>query len=61
MDYGERIILYRTVYSSKADKKAYNQEIVDYLNSRDDISAQEMRSILEELDFEVDSEGYISW
>lgn len=61
MDYGERIILYRTVYSSKADKRAYNQDIIDYLNERDDISAQEMRTILEELDFKVDTEGYITW
>lgn len=60
-DYGEKIILYRTVYSSKADKRAYNQEIVDYLNSRDDISYGEMKSILEELDMEVDSEGNITW
>ena len=61
LDDGEKIILYRTVYSSKADKKAYNQDIIDYLNQRDDISYQEMKSILEELDFEVDDEGYIKW
>ena len=61
MDYGEKIIMYRTMYSSKDDKKAYNQDIIDYLNERDDISAQEMRTILEELDFKVDSEGYITW
>lgn len=61
MDYGERIILYRSVYSSKADKRAYNQDIIDYLNERDDISYEDMKAILEELDFNVDSEGYITW
>lgn len=60
-DYGEKIILYRTVYSSKADKRTYNQEIIDYLNGRDDISYEQMKSILEELDMEVDSEGNVSW
>lgn len=61
IDYGERIILYRTVYSSKTDKRKYNQDIIDYLNERDDIDYQQMKSILEELDMEVDSEGYITW
>lgn len=61
MDYGERLILYRTVYSSKADKRAYNQDIIDYLNEREDISYQQMKSILEELDMEVDSNGNITW
>jgi hypothetical protein len=61
LDYGEKLILYRTVYSSKSDKRSYNQVIIDYLNERNDISYQEMKTILEELDMEVDSEGYITW
>lgn len=61
IDYGERIILYRTVYSSKSDKRKYNQDIIDYLNGRDDISYDEMKSILEELEMEVDSNGNITW
>ena len=61
LDYGEKIILYRTVYTSKADKRAYNQDIIDYLNERDDISYQQMKTILEELDFKVDDKGYIKW
>ena len=60
-DYGEKIILYRTVYSSKSDQRTYNMEIIDYLNSRDDISYSDMELILEELGMEVDSEGNISW
>ena len=61
LDYGERLILYRTVYSSKADKRAYNMEIINYLNERDDISYQQMKMILEELEMEVDSKGNITW
>lgn len=61
IDYGEKIILYRSVYDSKADKAAYNQDIVNYLNSRDDISYSEMEMILKHLGFDVDSQGNISW
>ena len=61
LDYGEKIILYRTQYSSKSDKRAYNDEIIDYLNSRDDISYMEMKSILEELGMKIDSRGNITW
>lgn len=57
-DYGERIILFKTQYP-KDD--TYNQDIIDYLNARDDISGQEMKTILIELGFTVDDEGYISW
>ena len=58
LEFGERIILFKTEYPAD---DTYNQQIIDYLNSRDDISPQEMRTILEELDFKVDSEGYITW
>lgn len=58
LDYGERIILFRQQYPSN-DK--YNQDIVDYLNSRDDISYEEMESILKALDFKVYSDGTVTW
>ena len=61
LDEGQKAILYRVNSDSKTDKRKYNRVIVDYLNSRDDISYDEMNTILEELDFTVDSEGYISW
>lgn len=61
LDYGQRIILYRSMYSSKQDKADYNNDIIDYLNSRDDISYEDMVTILEELDMVVDDEGYITW
>ncbi|MBR2388153.1 MAG: hypothetical protein IKB02_05460 [Clostridia bacterium] len=58
IDYGERLILFKGEY--KADD-TYNMEIIDYLNNREDISYDEMVSILKELGFEVDSEGNITW
>ena len=58
LDYGARIILYRMTYTSD---DTYNYEIVEYLNSRKDISYQEMVTILEELDMEVDKDGNVTW
>lgn len=39
----------------------YNYEIIDYLNSRTDISYTEIKAILEELGFTVDNKGNITW
>jgi hypothetical protein len=58
VDYGTRIILYKSEY--KADD-TYNYDIIEYLESRDDISYEEMVAILKELGFSVSSDGYISW
>ena len=60
LDYGQKIILYRSMYDSKSDKATYNLDIVNYLDSRSDISYEEMVAILEELDFKVDG-NYVSW
>ena len=49
LDYGQRIILYRSLFDSEADKRMYNADIVEYLNNRDDISYEEMITILEAL------------
>jgi hypothetical protein len=57
-DYGTKIILFKNEYNAD---DTYNQDIIDYLNSREDISYEEMEAILKYLDFEVDSEGNISW
>ena len=57
-DYGEKIILFKSEYNAD---DTYNDDIIDYLNSRDDISYQQMETILKELGFEVDSKGNISW
>lgn len=61
LDYGQKIILFRSMYDSKDDKAAYNSDIVDYLNSREDISYEEMETILKELGFTVYSDGTITW
>ncbi len=58
IDYGEKIILYRSQYKSD---DTYNTQIIDYLNSRDDISREEMETILKELGFEVYADGTVRW
>ena len=57
-DYGSKIILYKKEYPSD---DAYNADIIEYLNGRDDISYDEMKRILEELDFVVDENGNVRW
>lgn len=61
LDYGQKIILFRSMYDSKEDRNNYNYDIVEYLNSRDDISYDEMVTILKELGFTVDSKGNVYW
>jgi len=56
-DYGEKIILFKSEYPSD---DTYNMEIVEYLNNREDISYEEMETILKELGFTVSSDGTIS-
>ena len=58
IDYGMRLILFKNEYNADDE---YNYEIIDYLNSRDDISYEDMVHILKELGFEVDAEGNIYW
>ncbi len=57
-DYGEKIILFKNEYNAD---DTYNEDIIAYLNSRDDISYKEMETILKYIGFEVDSDGNISW
>ena len=58
IDYGEQIILFKSEYTAD---DTYNREIVEYLDSREDISWEEMKTILEELDFTVYDDGRITW
>lgn len=58
LDYGARLILFKSQY--KADD-TYNYEIISYLNQREDVSFDDMKTILEELGFKVDSKGNITW
>lgn len=57
-DYGEKLILFKSEYNAD---DTYNYEIIDYLNSRDDIDYEEMETILKELGFDVSSDGTITW
>ena len=50
LDYGQKIILFKSQY--EADD-SYNRDIVDYLNSRQDISYEQIVEILTELGFTV--------
>lgn len=54
----QKHILFKAEYP-KTNK--HNYEIIDYLNEREDISYEEMETILKELGFEVDSKGNITW
>ena len=58
LDYGAKLILFKSEY--EADD-TYNMEIIEYLNSRNDISYKQMESILKELGFRVDAQGNIWW
>jgi hypothetical protein len=57
-DYGEKIIMFKSVYNAD---DTYNYDIIEYLNSRDDISYDEMAAILKELGFTVKSDGTVTW
>lgn len=57
-DYGAKIILFKSEYPAD---DTYNYDIIDYLNNRDDISYEQMKTILIELGFTVDSQGNITW
>ena len=57
LDYGTKIILHKSEYPSD---DTYNMDIVEYLDSRDDISYDEMVAILKELGFTVNGQR-ISW
>ena len=58
IDYGQRLILFKSEYNAD---DTYNEDIIDYLNSRDDISREDMIAILKELGFTVDGDGTIRW
>lgn len=53
-----KIILYKSQYTSFDD---YNYQILEYLDSRDDLSWEEMKNILIKLDFKVSDDGRVTW
>jgi hypothetical protein len=58
VDYGIRLILFKNEYNAD---DTYNYEIIEYLNSRDDISYEDMETILKELGFTVKADGTVTW
>lgn len=57
-DYGAKLILFKSEYTSD---DTYNEDIIEYLNGREDISYSEMETILIELGFTVDADGTVRW
>lgn len=58
VSYGARLILYKSEYSSD---DTYNEDIVEYLYERNDLTYEERVTILKKLGFTVFSDGRISW
>lgn len=55
---GQKLILHKSQYPSDT---SYNREIVEYLNSREDISFEQWKTILKELGFTVSEDGKVRW
>jgi hypothetical protein len=53
-----KIILYKSEYPAD---DTYNYRIAEYLIGRKDLTYEEKKTILEELDFKIDGKGNISW
>ena len=58
IDYGERLVLFKSEYNSD---DTYNYEIINYLNSREDITYEEQETILKQLGFTVTADGNVYW
>ena len=56
IDEAQKYILFKNEYNSYDD---HNQEIVDYVLSRDDLSVDEKKTILETVGFTIDADGTI--
>ena len=54
----QKYILLKSEYPSTDD---YNYEIIDYVNSMDDMTFEEKIEVLRKLDFDVDAAGNIYW
>lgn len=57
MDYGAKIILFKSEYPAD---DTYNADIVEYLNNREDITYEQMVTILKELGFKVNGNS-VTW
>lgn len=57
-DYYTKLLLFKMEYNAD---DTYNREIIEYLNSRNDISFEEEVTILKELGFTVTADGTVRW
>ena len=58
IDYGARLILYKSQYESD---NTYNYEILEYINNIQEFTYEDRVAILEELGFTVFSDGTVQW
>ena len=58
IDYYEKLILFKNEYNAD---DTYNGQIIEYINSRSDLTYEEKVNVLEELGFEVSADGRITW
>ena len=60
LDDGQKAILYRSLYDSADDKAEFDEDIVYYINGRNDLTDEEKVTIYTELGFTV-KDGYVYW
>lgn len=58
LNYESKLILFKKEYNSDDE---HNNEIIEYLNNREDISYKQMERILTEIGFTVESDGTVRW
>lgn len=58
IDYGAKLIMHKMEYSSDDE---LNVAIIEYLNSREDLTYEDRVAILSKVGMEVDSNGRIFW
>jgi hypothetical protein len=58
IDYGAKLVLFKKEYNAD---DTYNNEIVEYLNGKNDLSYEEVKTILQELGSTVLADGTVLW
>ena len=58
LDYGAKLILFKSEYNAD---DTYNNEIIEYVDSREDFSFEDKVTILTELGFKVLQDGTVQW
>lgn len=58
LERGQKMIIYKMIFMKEHE---YNNDIVRYLNTRDDMTRDDKLDILAELGMYVDDDGYVWW